>query len=122
MLNKAETLLVAGINRAELQRKFLSEKDTFIPEPTGRLWNDRGPKRIAPGASSPTTSILYQTPPIPGQATWFKKEPENQEVQLVWRSTPPTGMQVSTNNLLQVPEKGAHSESLWKYRAEAILY
>ncbi len=51
-----------------------------------------------------------------------KNEAESQCLQLVWRSTSPRGMQVSTSNVQQVSEKGAHPEGLWESNNSAILY
>ncbi len=84
--------LVAGINKTELHRNLFFGKDTsfhhlrVVCETTEDLNN--------PGTSSPVTQIMCQTPPIPEQAACFKKEAKSQDVQLVWKSASPSGMQV----------------------------
>ncbi len=86
--------LVAGINRPELQRKLLSEKGTsfqnlrVVCETIEDLNNS---------TQEPAALFHVPSPSNQGQVTWFRKELESQDVQLVWRSAPPTGMQVSTD-------------------------
>ncbi len=58
--------LVAGIKKPELQRKLLPEKDiSFQHLPVVCETTEQ----LNPGAISPVTPILNQTPPIPGEAT-----------------------------------------------------
>ncbi len=77
-----DTDWLPGLKELSFKRK------TFSSQSTGRLWNDGGPKRIDPGGSSPTTSILNQIQPIPEEAACLKKDTETHGLRLVWRPRP----------------------------------
>ncbi len=66
--------LVTGMNRPELQRKLLSEKDTSFQNLCAVFETTEDLRNLTLLASSPVTPIIYQTQLTPDQEVCFPKD------------------------------------------------